>query len=95
MANQKEPKNIQFSSVGPSIAGVIGGVAIAIGVPWVFLTHGQLLNQSTLTIICIGAVALGGIIGLTATFFGLAMPQQMGNWGDPAYWEEFKKNKKR
>jgi apolipoprotein N-acyltransferase len=62
------------------VAGVLGGVAFAIGVPWVLLAHGQILGATVLTWLVSGAIAGGCLISLTAAFFSLVMPSSVNHY---------------
>lgn len=73
---------VRFSQrASVSIAGVLGGVIMAMGVPWVVLSCGQILGHGVLTTLCIIAIVLGGTVSLASAFFGLVMPSQIGEFG--------------
>lgn len=64
--------------------GVIGGVAIALGVPWIVLVHGSQLNTAAQIVLIFLAVIGGGLITLASAFFGLVLPAKAwGGGGDP------------
>jgi hypothetical protein len=65
---------VRFSGAKISMVGVIAGVIIALGVPYVVLTHGQFLGPTIVTIILLTALLIGGGIALTAAFFGAVIP---------------------
>ncbi len=69
---------VRFSATGASVSGALAGAAIAIGVPWVLLTHGQALGSSTQTLLVWVAVVMGGVTTMMSAFFGLVMPSQVG-----------------
>jgi hypothetical protein len=78
----KEDNSVEFNNKASSLPGAIAGAAIAIGVPAVALIYGGHLSANLqLTIVILG-IAVGGLIALTATFFGLVMPSSVnhGNW---------------
>jgi hypothetical protein len=85
-----------------SVAGVIGGVALAIGLPWVLLVNGQILGQNILTILIMIAVIGGVFISFVSAVLGVVMPtsvhdQWANQWNDPEKskkWEEWKLQKK-
>jgi len=64
--------------------GVIGGVAIALGLPWILLVHGAQLNTAARIVLIFLAVIGGGLITLASAFFGLVLPAKAwGGGGDP------------
>ncbi len=77
MKKENDDKSVSFNNGLASIAGVLGGVLLAIGVPWVLLNYGQMLGQATITIIVSGSVIGGGFIILVSAFFGLVMPTRV------------------
>jgi len=76
---------VRFNTTGTSVAGAIAGVIMAIGVPWVVLTHGQVLGTGSQTLLVWVGVVLGGSISFVSAFFGLVMPSQVGSepWNRP------------
>lgn len=88
---EKEKDSVRFGGGGAaSVAGVIAGVCIAIGVPLVVLNFGQLLPQSVLTGLVIAGVAIGGVVSLVSAFFGIVMPMSVsGKWHDRGDWGEW------
>jgi hypothetical protein len=90
---------IHFGGGGiASVAGIAGGAAIAVFVPWVILSYGQVLGQASQTTLVLVGVGGGIIISFCSAFFGLVMPTSVNNqWGDPEKvikWEEWKQRKK-
>lgn len=70
---------VRFSSAA-SIFGSMAGAAIAIGVPWVILAHGQSLGAPTqVTFLWVGIIA-GAVIAATSAFFGVVIPNQVGGY---------------
>lgn len=98
MEDNKEENAVRFGGHAvPGIAGVIGGVAFAVFVPWVLLSHGQLLGTTVLTTLVMIAVIGGGVIALTAAFFSLVMPSSVSHenkWDQWEKWENMKKKLK-
>ena len=81
MENQTNANEVKFSGGAASVAGVFGGVAIAIGVLWAVLPYAQALGDTILTIVVLTGVIGGVLISLTSAFFGLVMPHSVGgNW---------------
>jgi hypothetical protein len=78
---------VRFSSAA-SIFGSLAGVAMAIGVPWVILVHGQSLGTPTqVTFLWVGIVS-GAVISATSAFFGLVMPSQVGGQEGAHQWQK-------
>lgn len=89
MEDKKEENGVRFGShAAPGIAGVIGGVAFAVFVPWVLLSHGQILGATILTTLVMIAVIGGGVIALTAAFFSLVMPSSVSHENNWDKWEK-------
>lgn len=61
------------------VVGLLGGVAMFLGVPWLVLVYGSQLNAVVQTVLIFLAVIGGGLIALAATFFGLVLPAK--SWG--------------
>ena len=78
---QEQPVRFALDRAAISVSGVFGGVLMAMGVPWIVLAFGQTLGHGVLTTLCILAIVLGGTVSLTAAFFGLVMPSQIGEFG--------------
>lgn len=78
---------VSFGSGGHTGAiGVLGGVAIAIGVPWVLLSQGQALGSNALLALVVTAVVCGAAVSLVSAFFGLVMPNRVhGGWAHPGH----------
>lgn len=77
----KDENNQNVVSFGKSsivsVAGIIGGTVLAICIPWIVLTHGDVLGQKVNTILVIGSILIGGLVMLTSAFFGLVMPNKV------------------
>ncbi len=96
MEDKKEENAVRFGGHAvPGIAGVIGGVAFAVLVPWVLLSHGQLLGTTVLTTLVMIAVIGGGVIALTAAFFSLVMPSSVSHENKWDQWEKWQKMQKK
>ncbi len=86
---------VQFSKGGTgkgliSATGALAGLGIAVGTPWVLLEFGQSLGPHVLTVLVVVALAAGGLVSLTAVFFGLVIPEHVGgHWIDPKNWKEW------
>jgi len=67
--------------------GVLGGVLIALGVPYIALAYGQGLGTpAQITIAIIGASS-GALVSLVAAFFGIVMPSRIaGRMMNPDHW---------
>ncbi len=78
METKEEPR-VEFATGRVSaVAALFAGVAIAIGVPAVVLGLGHALTpQMQLWLVVLG-VCTGGLISLTAAFFGTVMPSSVG-----------------
>ncbi|TAL32701.1 MAG: hypothetical protein EPN93_15455 [Spirochaetes bacterium] len=83
--NDHDVKGINFGGGGAtSVAGIIGGVVFATGVPFVILNFGGVLSPAMVTGIVIGSIAIGGLVVLTSAFFGLVMPSNISE-----KWQEY------
>jgi hypothetical protein len=73
-----DPKCIKFEH-GRLLAlcGLIGGVLIAILVPAIVLKLGATLTSQMQFILVIVSVSIGGLIALTAAFFGTVIPSSV------------------
>jgi hypothetical protein len=83
---EKASANVLFGG-GTAIAvvGILGGVGIALGFPWIVLAYGQALGPKYLMVFVIAALITGGLVALTSAFFGLVMPRSVA---DAANWQE-------
>lgn len=72
---------LNFAGVKGAFAGVMGGVAIAVGVPFVILKYGAHLHPAVQTTVIIIALLGGGILALVAAFFGIVIPSSIGPGG--------------
>jgi hypothetical protein len=68
-------ESVKFNGAWISIIGVISGVAIAVGVPYMALSVGQFLGPTVVTIIVLTALVVGGGVALVAAFFGTVIPR--------------------
>ena len=88
--SEKVHANVSFGG-GSAIAvtGIIGGVVLALGFPTVVLVFGQSLGPTLLVVFVLSGLVMGGLVALTAAFFGLVIPRQV-NGGAPMDWREIK-----
>jgi len=88
---EKEEPAVTFGNGNPASAfGILGGVAIALGVPWIILSQGQCLGVPAQLGISIAGLALGSLVSLTSAFFGLVMPSHVGGrMLNPEHWAKF------
>ena len=96
---KKEPEKVQANVVfggGSLIAvtGILGGVGLAIGFPWIVLAYGQALGPKLLVIFVLAGLLMGGLVALTAAFFGLVIPREVGG-GAPSWLIQELKNSSR
>ncbi len=83
---EKVHANVSFGGGNMiAVTGIIGGVVLALGFPWIVLAYGQALGATLLVIFVLSGLGLGGLVALTSAFFGLVMPRQVGG-GAPADW---------
>ncbi len=84
-------QDVEFAgSAAVAVTGIIGGVAVALGLPWIILTHAQALDPKTMVILTVTAMIVGGLVALTGAFFGLAMPSHVGgcrHFGRRHHWD--------
>jgi hypothetical protein len=86
--NAEEQGGICFGS-GNSIGafGVMGGVLIALGVPYIALAYGQSLGTAAQITIAIIGASSGALVSLVAAFFGIVMPSRIaGRMMSPDHW---------
>ena len=94
MEDKNKENGIRFGShAAAGVAGVMGGVLFAVAVPWVLLTHGQILGTTILTTLVMIAVIGGGVIALTAAFFSLVMPSSVNHENNWEKWDKWDKKK--
>lgn len=67
-------ESLRFGGRSMGAIGVLGGVAIALGLPYLVLTFGQGLGPVMQGLIVIGALVIGGGVACVAAFFGAVMP---------------------
>ena len=73
---KSEPK-VRFSK-GLALAGLVGGVVIAVGLPALLILFGQFLGAGTITALTIIALITGGGLATVSAFFGTIMPSRAG-----------------
>ncbi len=71
---------IQFST-GFSFLGLLAGIAITLGLPYIILVYGKHLSEGIQVILIIMALIGGGLITLTAAFFGIVIPKKLEDIG--------------
>jgi hypothetical protein len=75
--SENENDCVEFGNKGNAAPGAISGAVIAVGVTAATLVLGKgLESRAQLTIILVG-IGVGGLISLTATFFGLVIPSKV------------------
>ncbi len=75
---QKIHANVLFGEGNHiAVTGIIGGVVLALGFPWITLAYGQALGPTLLVIFILSGLVMGGLVALTSAFFGLVMPRQV------------------
>jgi hypothetical protein len=65
---------VQFQR-GISLVGVMGGVIIAVGLPYVVLAYGGDLSSGAKVALIILGILTGGLIALASAVVGIAMPK--------------------
>jgi hypothetical protein len=83
---EKIQANVVFGH-GKEIAmtGIIGGVVLALGLPWIVLVYGQSLGTVLMVIFVLCGLGFGGLVALVSAFFGLVMPRQVDGTS-PTWW---------
>jgi hypothetical protein len=76
--NPFEQPGMKFGSSGASVAGSLSGVALAMGVPWVLLSFGQVLGEGTLKWLVVTTVIAGATMAVLSALLGLVMPSHIG-----------------
>ena len=83
--HEKIHADVVFGGSGlVGVAGVLGGVALALGFPWIVLAYGKDLNPTLVVIFVLAGLLIGGVVALVSAFFGLVMPRQVGG-GAPSW----------
>ena len=67
-------ETVRFGGRWIGVAGVLSGLAIALGLPAIVLIYGQSLGHTVLTIVVILSLIIGGGVALVAAFFSLVIP---------------------
>jgi len=82
--------NVSFGG-GSAVAvtGILGGMAIAVGIPWIVLEHGKDLDPKLLMVLALTGLIAGGLVALVSAFFGLVIPRDVAH--DSAGWDDWKK----
>jgi len=74
-----DESGVRFGGKIIALFGMLAGMVIALGLPFMILVYGSALGVGVETTIIIIAVLVGGLISLTAAFFGLVMPNKIGH----------------
>ncbi len=70
------------------VVGVLSGVAISIGVPYVVLAQGANLGSGVQTALIIAALVVGGSVSIASAVLGLVMPRRIpGAWTRAEHWK--------
>ena len=69
---------VKFAGVKGAFIGVLGGVAIAVGMPFVILKYGAHLHAAVQTTVIIIALLGGGVMAFVSGFFGVILPTNIG-----------------
>jgi hypothetical protein len=79
---QKIHANVLFGE-GTLIAvtGIVGGVTLALGFPWVIMAHGQALSPTLVVIFVLAGLLIGGTVAAASAVLGLVMPREVGGGG--------------
>ncbi len=64
-----------------AVTGIVGGVALALGFPWIVLAHGQGLNTTLVVIFVLAGLLIGGTVAIASAVLGLVMPREVGGGG--------------
>ena len=70
---------VRFQKGVVAVVGIVGAIAIAVGVPLIVLLLGQNLGVAVQTTIIIIAVVGGGLLGGISAFFGIVIPSAVGD----------------
>lgn len=68
-----------------AVAGVIGGILLALGFPWIVLAYGQALGSTLMVIFVVLGLLLGAVVALASAVLGLVIPREVGG-GAPQGW---------
>ncbi|HET9869211.1 MAG TPA: hypothetical protein VFR02_01760 [bacterium] len=73
-----------------AVAGILGGLLLAVGFPWVVLVYGQGLGK-VLVVVFLGlGLLLGTTVSLASAVLGLVMPRQVGGGAPQGLLRELK-----
>ncbi len=65
----------RFSASSPlGYFGVLGGVAIALGLPWLILAYGAFLPDGARLAVIILSLLVGGLLALASAVVGITIP---------------------
>ena len=68
-----------------AVAGIAGGVILALAFPWIVLAYGQSLGATLVVIFVSLGLLLGATVTLASAVLGLVMPRQVDG-GAPQNW---------
>ena len=54
--------------------GVLGGVAIALGLPWLILVHGFFLSEIARLAVIVLSLLIGGLLAVASAVIGITIP---------------------
>jgi hypothetical protein len=69
-------ERVAFSGLIP-FAGLVGGVVLAVALPYVTLKYGAGLSSAAQTGIIILALLIGGAVTFSSAFFGIVIPRRV------------------
>jgi len=69
-------ERMKFSSA-LAYVGVLAGVCIALGLPWLILAYGADLSASIRTTVIILALLLGGLLAAASVVIGITIPSAL------------------
>ena len=83
--------NVEFGEGSAiAVAGIAGGVILALGFSWIVLAFGQSLG-ATLTVIFVSlGLLLGTTVALASAVLGLVIPRQVGGGAPQGWMKELK-----
>jgi hypothetical protein len=64
-----------------AVTGIIGGTAVALGIPWIVLSHSQGLSTALIVTFVVVGLLIGGAVAAASAVLGLVMPREVGGGG--------------
>ncbi|HVM32272.1 MAG TPA: hypothetical protein VMU88_03995 [bacterium] len=87
----KAHANVVFNDgAAVAVAGILGGVGLALGFPWIVLAHGQGLGPTLLVVFVVMGLLLGATVALASAVLGLVIPRQVGGGAPQSLLRELK-----